>query len=148
MMTSIVVRKPEDLEPAMAALAKRILGFWDFAGQPVEIEYKPAVDRRSLSQNAQFWAICEDCAEHFSGKGRHTTRDEMHDLFCYMFLGTADIVIGKTVIPQQMRRTSKLDKGEFSHLLNEVICWALDKGVPIRNPHDGEFMQAQREASA
>ena len=148
MLTSIIIRKPEDVMPAMQLLGKRILGFWDFAAHPLEVEYKPAVDRRSLSQNAHFWALCEDLASHFTKRGTLLTKEEAHDLMCYKFLGTKDKIIGKTVIPQQMRRTSDLDKGEMSQLITEIIDWALDHGVKIRNPHDSEFMQARREAHA
>ena len=146
MLTSIIVKNPDNLLPALEALGRRILAFWDFAGQPLEIEYKPHVDRRSLSQNAQIHALFEDIATHFTNKGHPLTKEQAKELMKYKFLGTRDMVIGNTVIPNQLVKTSSLDKGEMSHFINEIINWALDHGVKIRNPHDGEYMQARRSS--
>lgn len=147
MLTSIIVRQPDNLLPALEALGKRIRSFWDFT-VPLEIEYKPFVERRSLSQNAHIHALFEDIASHFTRQGHPLTKDQAKELMKYKFLGTKDMVIGNTVIPNQLVKTSSLDKGEMSHFIGEIIDWALDHGVPIRNPHDGEYMQARRYEGA
>lgn len=144
MLTSIIVRDRENLQPALEALGKRLLAFWDFTGKPLEVEYKPYVERRSLSQNAHIHALFEDIAVYFTQKGHPLTKDQAKELMKYKFLGTKDVVIGNTVIPDQLVKTSSLDKGEMSRFIEEIIEWALDHGVPIRNPHDGEYMQARR----
>ena len=145
MSTSIIIRRKEDLAGALEALGKRMGAFWDFEAHPLQVSWKNAVDRRSLSQNAMFWSLMEDMSVFFTKEGNPLTKDQAHDLMCYKFLGTADIVIGQTVIPQQMRGTSKLDRGEMTQFIDQIIDWCMDHGVPIRNPHDGEYMEARRE---
>jgi hypothetical protein len=58
-----------------------------------------------------------------------------------MFLGTEDITVGSTVIPGQVRSTSKLDKGEMMHFLDNIYAWAVDHGVKLTNPNDSEWMR-------
>jgi hypothetical protein len=83
-------------------------------------------------------------AAHFS-KRVDTNAEQMKSLMKYKFLGTEDIVIRKTVIKDQLRSTSKLDKGEMTHFMNQVYDWAVDHGVTLPMPADSEYMK-MREA--
>lgn len=142
----IVVRKKENLKEAMDNLATRIGAFWNFEQFPVKITYEPALDRRSLSQNAQFHALCADIAAHFTQHGHNVTQDQIKELMKYKFLGTEDVVVGNTVISGQVRKTADLHAGEMSDLITQVMDWAFDHGVPVRNPHDGEYMMRRKES--
>lgn len=117
---------------------------WDFS-QPVTWEAKVYRNKRSLSQNALFHVWCRELAEYYSSKGADITEEKMKDLMKYKYLGCADRVIGKTVIPDQLRETSALDRGEMMVFLDQVWSWAADNGVMLTIPADSEYMKLKGE---
>lgn len=142
----MIIRKRENLEAGMDLLTRRLLASWDFR-IPLEITYQAAVDHLTMSQRKQFHALCGDIAEHFTAKGHPITQEKVKLLMKYKFLGTEEHTIGKTKIPPQVRSTESLSKGEYSHLISEVMDWAMDHGVEkITNPATGEYMKLRREA--
>jgi hypothetical protein len=116
---------------------------WDFS-HPLSLTPKKYVHPRTLSQNALLHVWFDTMAAHFSKKV-DTNAEQMKSLMKYKFLGTEDIVISKTVIKDQLRSTSKLDKGEMTHFMNQVYDWAVDHGVTLPMPADSEYMK-MREA--
>jgi hypothetical protein len=64
------------------------------------------------------------------------------------FLGTTCYSIGNQQIPEQVKSTSKLTKGEFVHFLDNVYHWATKQGIRLSIPADSEYaeLQAQQEA--
>ena len=147
MLTGIVIKNPDQLQPKLNELATRIKSFWNWT-QPLEITYKIHADRRSLSQNSILHALFEDAAQHFRGKGSDVDKDSMKAMLINKFLGTEDIVCGSTVIPGQLKHTSKLDKGEMQQLITEIMDWMFDHSVPVRNPADGEYQILQKRQNA
>lgn len=113
---------------------------WDWS-RPVEWRVKPYVGRRSLSQNALFHIWCREMAKHFEAKGVEIDEEKAKDLLKYRFLGTKDIIVGSTTIPNQLKSTSKLDRGEMFDFMNQVQVWLLDHGVQLSCPDDSEYMQ-------
>lgn len=113
---------------------------WDWS-RPVEWRAKAHVGRRSLSQNALFHIWCREMAEHFAAKGIDIDQERAKDLLKYRFLGTHDIIVGNTTIPNQLKSTSKLDRGEMFDFMNQVQVWLLDHGVNVTCPDDSEYMQ-------
>jgi hypothetical protein len=61
------------------------------------------------------------------------------------FLGTYDIVIGKTVIEGQVKASSKLTKGEMVHFMDNVYHWAKDNGVLLIVPEDSEYQRMKQK---
>ena len=114
---------------------------WDYA-----VQWKPAkyVPKRSLSQNALFHLWCREMWQVFVEKDPSLTEEKMKKLMKYKFLGCADEVVSKTVIPAQLRETSGLDRGEMMHFMDQVQDWAMDHGVMLTCPADSEFMQLKR----
>ena len=113
---------------------------WDF-NYPVTWEPKVYRNKRSLSQNALFHVWCRELAEHYSSKGADISEEKMKDLMKYKHLGCEDRVVGKTVIPGQLRETSGLDRGEMMVFLDQVWAWAADHGVMLEIPADSEYMK-------
>ena len=142
-----IIANKDMIDEVFAQEAKRLKAFWD-GREPMEIVLRKAHSRRTLTQNAQLHAMFEDMAGYFSSRGTLVTADRMKDLMKYKFLGTEDVVVGNTTIPGQLRSTAKLDVGEMSHFISEVMDWCFDHGVPVRNPHDGEYMQRRKESTA
>ena len=82
---------------------------------------------------------------HFSEKVPVSAED-MKAILKNNFLGVEDVVIGKTVIPAQLRSTTKLLKGEMHDFMEQVFQWGLDHGVTLTNPKESEFYRARNPA--
>jgi hypothetical protein len=135
-----LIQNKEQLNERMRFLFEHLRDSWDWS-QPVELKVKPYVKSRSLSQNALFHVWCREMADHFKSRGADVNEDKMKDLLKYKFLGTEDRVVGKTVIPSQLRETSGLDKGEMMDFMDQVQNWGLDLGVELTCPADSEYMR-------
>ena len=133
-------RDPSQLRQRLENFEKWLLANWDWS-KPVEWRAKPYVGRRSLSQNALFHIWCREMAKHFGAKGVDINEEKAKDLLKYRFLGTHDIIVGTTTIPNQLKSTSKLDRGEMFDFMNQVQVWLLDHGVQLSCPDDSEYMQ-------
>jgi hypothetical protein len=135
-----ICRDPTQLKDRLAFFEQWLREQWDWS-RPVEWRAKPYVGRRSLSQNALFHIWCREMAEHFTAKGVDINEEKAKDLLKYRFLGTHDIIVGNTTIPNQLKSTSKLDRGEMFDFMNQVQVWLLDHGVNVTCPDDSEYMQ-------
>jgi hypothetical protein len=119
---------------------------WDFKNALV-IKPGKYTNPRSLSQNALVHLWFNTMAKHFSKKVE-VDAEHMKLLMKNKFLGTEDVVVGSTVIEGQLKRTSKLTKGEMTYFMNQIHEWAADHGVNLPIPADSEYMklmEAQRE---
>ena len=63
---------------------------------------------KGQSQNALFHIWCREMSEHFKSQGMDLDQEQCKEVLKYKFLGCADIVVNNTVIPQQLKKTSKL----------------------------------------
>jgi hypothetical protein len=118
---------------------------WDF-NHALVIKPGKYTNPRSLSQNALVHTWFNTMAKHFSKKVE-VDADQMKLLMKNKFLGTEDVVVGSTVIEGQLKRTSKLTKGEMTYFMDRVHEWAADHGVNLPIPADSEYMklmEAQR----
>ena len=118
---------------------------WDFES-PLVIKPSKYTNPRSLSQNALLHTWFNAMAKHFSQKVE-VDADQMKLLMKSKFLGTEDVIVGKTVIEGQLKQTSKLTKGEMNYFMDRVHEWAADHGVNLPIPADSEYMklmEAQR----
>ncbi len=140
-----IIRDKDNIDRAFVEEANRLKAWWS-GEQPVELIVQLAHTKRSLSQNAQIHAMFQDMSVHFTMKGKAVSPVKMKALMKMKFLGTEDIVIGETVIKDQLRSTRKLSQGEMSVFISQVMDWCFDHGVPVRNPGDGEYMTKQQES--
>jgi hypothetical protein len=90
---------------------------WDF-NHALVIKPGKYTNPRSLSQNALVHTWFNTMAKHFSKKVE-VDADQMKLLMKNKFLGTEDVVVGSTVIEGQLKRTSKLTKGEMTYFMNQ-----------------------------
>ncbi len=114
---------------------------WDSMPFPCRIEYKSFSGTRSISQNALFHSWMSQMAQYFTEKGYPITAEEAKQLMKHEFLGYTDLTIGKTEIKGQLKHTSKLDKGEMSHFMDQVDAWAVDKKLFLIKPADSDYVK-------
>jgi hypothetical protein len=83
-----------------------------------------------------------EMSKHFSEKVPVSPSD-MKKLMKNEFLGTEDVVVGNTTIPNQLRSTKDLGKGEMHQFMEQVFHWGIDHGVQLTNPKNSEFQRAR-----
>lgn len=110
---------------------------------PLALELKRYRQKRSLNQNSLFWMWCGEAMVHFNSKKppKPLTKDDMHDLFCHLFLGYEDKVVGTTVIEGKLKGTSGLDTGEMFAFMEQVEAWCIDKGLRLTVPNVSEYWE-------
>lgn len=110
--------------------------------KPMAMTLKPFESKRTLPANALYWQWMTTLAKYFSANAGPFDREDMHELLKHKFLGYQDErMIGKTVIPRQLKSTAKLTKGDMSHYMEQVDAWAADNGCLLPRPEDNEYDQ-------
>jgi len=101
---------------------------------------------RSLSQNALYWIWVKEIAEFINAKkGTDFTSDEIHTKLKADFLGFEPArKIGSTDIPQQVKSTKKLTKGEMLEYLQQIEAWCAGFGLVLPRPSDSQYEQLMR----
>lgn len=135
---------PDEVDKRLAYLGVYLKDEWDFS-RPVAIHLKPWSNQRSLNANALMHVWFREMGEHFTAKGVALSSEDAKLLMKNLFLGKEDLVIGKTVIEAQLRRTANLDSGEAKQFMDQVLAWAADKGVSLSQPEDSEYAEWGRE---
>jgi hypothetical protein len=134
-------------------------GIWPWLCEgPFPCDIRKSKAGRSLSQNALFHRWCEDIAKFFvdNGKTHFATgapidKDSMKRNLKQTFLGTepvehVDLTTGEVDVREELRQTSRLDKGEMCHFMTLVDKWATEHGIPLPRPEESEYMELAREA--
>lgn len=124
---------------------------WDYS-VPLVLKPEAYKNPRTLSQNALMHVWFRDMANALANRGVKVeddpiTPDDVKLMLKDKFLGYADIIRGKLVIKDQLRSTSKLDKGELHFFMNQIEEWAMDHGIMLSSPAGNEYMklkEAQR----
>lgn len=128
-----------------------------WTGTPLVLKWAEIKGNRSNSANALYWVWMTTIADFFTKKegvkykkriakygakaepGNEYTKDQIHTLMCFKFLETEDLVIGNTVIPNQLRSTAKLDVFEFTVYMMQVDSWATNLQIPLPRPEANEY---------
>jgi hypothetical protein len=132
-----IIKEKGKVEKTLGHFKTWVEESWDFSS-PLVIQPKPYRNPRSYSQNALLHKWFDTMANHFSKKV-DTNAEEMKALMKYKFLGVEDVVVGKTVIKDQLKSTAKLTKGEMMHFMDSVYDWAADHGVLLPIPENSEY---------
>jgi hypothetical protein len=111
---------------------------WDYSSACV-VKLTPYVNPRTTSQNALFHKWVADLSQWVITRDPSYTKENVKLLLKQLFLGVEDVTIGKTVIKDQLRHTSNLDKGEMHHFMNQVYNWAFDLGLALTIPAQSEY---------
>ena len=122
---------------------------WDFEQHPCMIELKPFRYKRSLDQNSLYWMWLGEMATHFTQGTRVFTTDDMHDLMRHRFLGyTDERKVGNTVIPSQLKTTTKLNVGDMHRYLEQIDAWACERGVLLTYPDHSAYAEMKESQNA
>ena len=92
---------------------------------------------RSINQNSLYWKWLAIMAKKY----KQDEPEDMHDLMRHKFLGYEDKRVGKTVISNQLKSTTKLDKGEMFHYMEKINMWAADNSLLLPIPEESEYKE-------
>lgn len=84
-------------------------------------------------------------SKKFIAKVPTATPENMKLMMKQRFLGAEDIKIGKTIIENQVKHTSDLDKGEMVHFMDNVYHWARDNGIFLEVPENSEYQKLKNQ---
>ena len=123
---------------------------WNFEN-PLVVKLDKYESPRSLSQNAMSHIWYREISNAMADKGHKVDHEEPSEVWKLWlkkrFLGAESYSIGNQQIPEQVKSTSKLTKGEFVHFLDNVYHWATKQGIRLSIPAESEYaeLQAQQE---
>ena len=143
------INNKREVEAKLPFILKRIES-WDF-DNPLVIKLDKYESPRSLSQNAMSHIWYREISSAMADKGHKVDHEEPAEVWKLWlkkrFLGTTCYSIGNQHIPEQVKSTSKLTKGEFVHFLDNVYHWATKQGIRLSIPAESEYaeLQAQQE---
>jgi len=101
-----------------------------------QVTVQPAVRRRTENQNAYLWSIYEHILKVGGEEMRGWTKDDLHSFFLIEhFGGETKTLFGRKRI-KPLRRSSKLNKQEFSDLLETIMRFMAERGVYIPSPDE------------
>ena len=142
----VKVSTKEELEKRLPHIIKRMQD-WDYS-TPLAVKLDPYENPRSLSQNAMSHIWFREIAEGMAKKG-HAVDHEDPEFVWKLYLKKRFLGVHTfNNLPDQIKSTSKLTKGEFVHFLDNVYHWATKQGIRLSIPADSEYaeLQAQQEA--
>lgn len=113
----VFITKPNDGETVRKVIAA-IASHKPTAAHPLEVIVRPQVKVWSREQLGYYWAVVREIA---SQTGHDA--DDLDELFCRLFVGTRDVVIGQEVC-KRPRSKSELDQRGMSKLIDDVKHWA------------------------
>ena len=128
---------PSQIDERLTFFGDWLRSEWNWS-KPVTFEPKPYTDKRSLSANALLHVWFRELATHFSRQQVYG-EEQIKELLVHKFLGTEDRVVGKTVIPGQLRKTSQLNSGEMKQFMDQILAWGADHGCLVSLPKDSEY---------
>ena len=119
---------------------QRVAGFLSQldAGKAWTVEVKQVASKRSLSQNRLLWMIYDQILERGGEAMGGWTKEDLHDFFLLdHFGGEPKELFGRfRNIP--FRRSSRLNKQEFSDFVEHIVRFMAHRGVVIDMPEDME----------
>ena len=107
----------------------------------LNLEWKRQGDSRSKTQNSLFHIWCGEIASQMYQR----TGDESYTkigvklVLKKMFLGEETIKVGKSEIERQVRKSSKLDKGEMFFFMQQIEAFAFENNLSLSHPADNEY---------
>lgn len=90
------------------------------SGTPLRIDIAPERTKRSIQQNARYWAILKEISEQAWVNGRQYSPEIFHEYLKSELLGVDELPNGKTV----GKSTQKLSVEEFGEYMTAVEAFA------------------------
>jgi hypothetical protein len=132
----------------IAEVIKFIEG-WDYGSEPLMVEIFGAGSVSSYK--AIFWVWMKSFAKQFNERGRPTDKggEELHEIFCYQFLGMepAKPLKNGMVIPPRLRTLTipkNLNKGQWFDFMRKIEEKAQGWGLRIPEK-ESEFQVDKRK---
>lgn len=99
--------------------------------QPWEVTVKPYKKKRSVDQNARYWAILQAIAKQLPDEtGKFYSVETWHRYMKQTFLGVDTVVVdGDAKLIEKPSR--KLNVVEFNDYMTQVEVWAVEHDVNI-----------------
>jgi hypothetical protein len=142
-MITVRIQDAEQIEQRLNVLAERLRLSWDFEVE-CEVHCRVYQDRRSRAQNRLYWEHLSILARELSTDMQRLSKDDMHDMLRNRFLGMETVrIAGDTVT--RLPSTTKLQRGEMYHYMEQVIAWASSVAIDLPIPADNEFMNYRRQ---
>lgn len=100
------------------------------------VEIHEHVALRTVSQNRLLWAIYQDILRQGGENMAGWTRDDLHEFFLMNHFGhETKILFGRRrLVP--LKRSSRLNKQEFSDFVESILRFMAERGVYIRDPEE------------
>lgn len=127
---SFTIRKGGELSRLMAYVSALI------RGHNIKVtveEYRPT---RSTEQNALLWSLYTDIIRKGGEAMAGWTKDDLHEMFLIEHFGSYEIRLGKRRRLKPNRRSSKLNKQEFSEFVDFIVRYMAEQGVYLELPGD------------
>jgi hypothetical protein len=106
------------------------------ADEDWELVVRPYRLKRSNPQNDYLWALYDFIIRRGGVEMEGWTKDDLHEYFLQQHFGSRIITFmgDKKRVP--MRRSSRLNKQEFTDYLESILRFMADRGVYLPSPED------------
>jgi len=130
---------PRDTTPDQIATAISVMVRWLDSGKSWKVTLEEFKPRRSDSQNAFLWgvvypSILEGGGEALAG----WQKDDLHEFMLGEHFGWETLSLGGKTVHKPVRRSSRLNKQDFSDYLEFLSRRAAELGIVIPEPTYGE----------
>lgn len=130
---------PRNTTPDQIAAAVSVMVRWLDPGKSWKVTLEEFRPRRSLAQNAFLFgvvypSILEGGGEALAGWGK----DELHEFLLGEWAGWETLTLGGRTVHKPVRRSSRLNKQDFSDYLEFLSRRAAELGIVIPEPNYGE----------
>jgi hypothetical protein len=130
---------PRGTTPDQIATAISVMVRWLDPGKSWKVTLEEFKPRRSDSQNAFLWgvvypSILEGGGEALAG----WQKDDLHEFMLGEHFGWETLTLGGKTVHKPVRRSSRLNKQDFSDYLEFLSRRAAELGIVIPEPSYGE----------
>lgn len=141
-MKTFTIRSQETLRPIMLEVWQTVNK--GFQAGPVVIELKR--EKRTLDQNSKLWPMLSDVSEQVEWYGEYLTKEDWKDVLTAAYKRQKAVpgIDGGFVVLGA--RTSKMNKAEFSELIELIYAFGADHDVKWSEKALSDYEQ-YREAS-
>jgi hypothetical protein len=137
-MIEVKLENLKTLPEQLSRLEARLKLTWD-GSYPLSLKVTQWTQKRSTSQNSLYWLWIDQLEKHVGH-----TKDDLHDLVKYKFLGSEEVTVGSETMVR-LRSTTKLDKHAMYSFMSQVEAWALSLDLYLLIPADNDYAK-MREA--
>lgn len=129
----IILNKGDVMGPAYTRLCRAIETLANDKAWVITIEEKKL--RRTTSQNSLLWALYDDIIKLGGEAMRGWNKDDLHTFFLIEHFGSETISFfgKKKLVP--LRRSSKLNKQDFTDFITHIVDFMAGQGVHLELPN-------------